>query len=440
MKLEQLVQIGIYNHAALGGIALIAGTFLLFLKKGTARHKLLGRVFYFAMLISCMLSLVISALPGHHSPFLFSIGIFSIYLILTGKRAVNYRKKTQKDLGVDKAISWVMIVTGIAMIFGYPLYSGSFNVILGVFGLIGLLLSGRDLYLYKDIQELKKRGLRLHIGKMMGGYIAAFTAFFVVNEVLPGMIGWFLPSILGSICIRYFLRKFPVKTGSQVAVWVLLGFISVQSGYAQVYTEKQTRHRFAQLNMGFDYQTHTQGSSVFLNGDGALTSFDLTQTHIPRFVIGGTHFWGHADFSLGYYLHKPDVNVAVNYRAYSHGADTYGVDQFLRRRSFGLEISKVLFDYHGFTPFIGPVVSAEQLRFRETFEELRTQDQEENKLGLGLTFGWDIRPTRLQSWILRTNLRWYPNLNLELENEEKVNFSNLEFNFIQLVVYPGRFF
>ena len=634
MKLEQIAQVAIYAHAALGGIALVAGTFLLLLKKGTPRHRLLGRGFHFTMLFSCILSLGISVLPNHYSPFLFSIGIFSIYLLLTGKRAISYRKKSNKDLGFDKALSWGMIVTAIAMMIGYPLYSGSFNIILGVFGFIGLLLSGRDLYLYKDVQEMKNRGLRLHIGKMMGGYIAAFTAFLVVNEVFPGMIGWFLPSILGTIYIRYSLRKFPLGPRSQAVMWVWVGFISLQSADAQVYTEKQTRHRFAQLNMGFDYQTHTQGSSIFLNRDGALTSFDLTQTHVPRFVIGGTHFWGHADFyiaipllypqkevfdqqtsfgssietvfkyypwriranrvrpfvgvsispyffsqdngllefgsgpalrhtsipllggltynsgshlielgltwnysheqsyfldreqivdiqtppiylnlsyrymmettlsaeknwesgktvqvtdklasqgklnswfvgvglssafwlgessynetnrpymepygislfpdfSLGYYLHKPDLNIALNYRGYTHSVETYGADQLLKRRSFGFELTKILFDYHGFTPFIGPVLSAEQIQFKERFEEQPTYDKKENKPGFGLAFGWDIRPTRIQSWILRTNLRWYPNLNLELENGEKVNFSNLEFNFIQLVVYPGRFF
>ena len=67
-----------------------------------------------------------------------------------------------------------------------------------------------------------------------------------------------------------------------------------------------------------------------------------------------------------------------------------------------------------------------------------TFDVEDRKMGYGLTFGWDIRPNRIQSWILRTNLRWYPNLFLEVESNSKVSFDNLEFNFIQLIIYPNR--
>jgi len=54
----------------------------------------------------------------------------------------------------------------------------------------------------------------------------------------------------------------------------------------------------------------------------------------------------------------------------------------------------------------------------------------------GITFGWDIRPNQLQGFILRTNLRYTPTDNIG--EEGGVSFSQLEFNFIQLVVYPGR--
>ncbi|MEM6262948.1 MAG: hypothetical protein AAGI38_10605 [Bacteroidota bacterium] len=61
-----------------------------------------------------------------------------------------------------------------------------------------------------------------------------------------------------------------------------------------------------------------------------------------------------------------------------------------------------------------------------------------SKIHYGLTFGWDIRPNRLQSWILRTNLRWFPNLDLEVADGQVISFDNIEFNFIQLIVYLDR--
>jgi hypothetical protein len=144
------------------------------------------------------------------------------------------------------------------------------------------------------------------------------------------------------------------------------------------------------------------------------------------------------DFTLGYYLHRPDLNLAIGYRGYGASTNTYGAVQQLNRKSLLFEATKYLFDYHGFVPFIGPTISYENLSFKENFEGQRTFDVEEIKFGYGLTFGWDIRPNRIQSWILRTNLRWYPNLFLEVEPNTKVSFDNLEFNFIQLIIYPNR--
>lgn len=99
-----------------------------------------------------------------------------------------------------------------------------------------------------------------------------------------------------------------------------------------------------------------------------------------------------------------------------------------------------VFDYHGFTPFIGPAFSYENLGFTESFEGANTVNFKNNKLGYGLTFGWEIRPNRIQSWLLRTNLRWFPNLNLEVQPNSKISFDNLEFNFIQLIIFPNRMF
>lgn len=402
--------------------------------------------------------------------------------------------------------------------------------------------------------------------------------------------------------------------------------------YSQAYIEKQTRHRFAQLNLGIDIQSSIGGSTKYFDSQGNIQSLNLGNNFSPRFLIGGTHFWGHADFyigiplfsttlkkdnqevtalrgvetvfkyyplriennkvrpyigtslapfyfeqinnnfdyasgpelnntsfpllggvtfnsknhlvelgvtwnyannqdyyisrtqlekintspvyatlsyrymlettlsaekdwesgrtkevtdilaekgrlngfylgagissafwlressynrnlkpyvgkystsimpdfTLGYYLHKPDLNLAVGYRGYGATTNTYGTIQQLNRKSVLFEATKYLFDYHGFVPFIGPTISYENLSFKESFEGSKTYDIVEDKLGYGLTFGWDIRPNRIQNWILRTNLRWYPNLFIEVEPNTKVSFDNLEFNFIQLIIYPNR--
>ncbi|MEM6515689.1 MAG: hypothetical protein AAF688_05860 [Bacteroidota bacterium] len=414
---------------------------------------------------------------------------------------------------------------------------------------------------------------------------------------------------------------------------ILLFFCFLNSVDSQVYTEKQTRHRFAQMNFGFDLQSNIGGSTTFLNDANLLQTYEFGTSLVPRLLLGGTHFWGHADFylafplgsgnydfnnqsakvrrgvetvfkyyplaieqgkirpyigtsiapfsfkqdnnnfdfaegpelnqthfpllagltynknnhlfelgavynydgnqsyfisrtqtaeieipplylnlsyrylidttlsaednwesgktqqvtevlakegglngffigagissafwleesdynttqrpyvakngiavfpdfTLGYYLHKPDINFAFAYRGYTSSSEAYGASQEFSRRSLLFETTKNLFDYQGFVPFIGPAISYESLAFDERFEGTLTVEASDNKIAYGLTFGWDIRPNRIQSWTLRTNLRWFPNLSLDAGNSS-VSFDNIEFNFIQLIVYPSRLF
>jgi hypothetical protein len=144
------------------------------------------------------------------------------------------------------------------------------------------------------------------------------------------------------------------------------------------------------------------------------------------------------DFTLGYYRHRPDLNVALGYRSYKAHTGAYGTEQHYSRTSWLLEATKGLFDYHGFVPFLGPAVSLENLAFEEAKSGQSNTNAQERKWSYGLTIGWDIRPNRIQTWLLRTNLRWFPNLTLEVEPGSGVAFDNLEFNFIQLVVFPSR--
>ncbi|MEN8811033.1 MAG: DUF2306 domain-containing protein, partial [Flavobacteriales bacterium] len=198
MEIEKIAEILIfYIHAPLGGIALLTGGISLIAKKGNNVHKKSGKIFFFSMLFSAIAAFVISVLPNHESPFLFSIGLFSTYFLISGLRSLKFKKK-KLQLKTDKIITYLITLTGIIMVL-YPivLYS-KLNIILTVFGIVGIVFGLRDLKLFKDIQRLKKNWLKLHLGKMTGGYISAVSAFFVVNQILPGIWNWFIPGIIGS--------------------------------------------------------------------------------------------------------------------------------------------------------------------------------------------------------------------------------------------------
>jgi hypothetical protein len=138
------------------------------------------------------------------------------------------------------------------------------------------------------------------------------------------------------------------------------------------------------------------------------------------------------DLSLGRYFHKLDANVNLSYRTYGDKYEGFDTEIKTRRHSVGLETVKFLFNYLGFVPFAGPVVTYENMQ-----TTVNGTDYNENKLAVGLTFGWDIRVTKTGSSLLRTNLRYFPNLHMNIEGE-KMMFDHLEFNFIQWVHFFGR--
>ncbi len=211
MEIERIAEILIYFiHAPLGGIALLAGGISLIAKKGNNVHKKSGRVFFFSMLFSAISAFIISVLPNHESPFLFSIGLFSTYFLISGLRSLKFKQK-EFQLKTDKIIAYLITLTGISMILYPVLLFSKLNIILTVFGVVGIVFGLRDLKLFKDIKRLKKNWLKLHLGKMTGGYIAAVSAFFVVNQILPGIWNWFAPGILGSGYITYWMIKLNKK-------------------------------------------------------------------------------------------------------------------------------------------------------------------------------------------------------------------------------------
>lgn len=204
--MEDTIQILIYTHVALGGIALLSGAIALSVKKGGAVHKKSGKIFFYTMLISALISLLIAVLPNHENPFLFSIGVFSSYFLLSGYRSLQFKRKNI-HLNIDKILAYSIIFVG-AMMLLYPIVLyGKLNIILTVFGIVAIIFGLRDLMLFRQIETLKKKWLSLHLGKMTGGYIAAVSAFFVVNNILPGVWNWFTPGVVGGFYIAYWIRK-----------------------------------------------------------------------------------------------------------------------------------------------------------------------------------------------------------------------------------------
>ncbi|WP_339889661.1 hypothetical protein [uncultured Flavobacterium sp.] len=205
--MEQVIKIFIYIHAFFGGIALLSGLASILFVKGSPNHKKSGKVFSYGMVISSIISLPICWLPNHENNFLFLIGIFTIYLVISGNRVLLFKKKKEANF-TDKLISGVMFVASLFMLFFgtyFLLKSNSGGILFLFFGLTAFLISIRDFKFYKNID--KSKILPFHIGKMTGAYIASVTAFLVAGLRFEGLIYWILPSIIGVFFIIFWTKK-----------------------------------------------------------------------------------------------------------------------------------------------------------------------------------------------------------------------------------------
>lgn len=138
------------------------------------------------------------------------------------------------------------------------------------------------------------------------------------------------------------------------------------------------------------------------------------------------------DLTFGRYFHKPDMNVGLSYRLMFDKIEGFNTKISTRRHSLMLESYKFLFNWLGFVPFAGVTASAENLSTQINGERFSV-----TKPALGFVFGWDIRVIQTGTSLLRTNLRYIPNLHMDV-NGEKMMFDHLEFNFIQWVYFFGR--
>lgn len=212
--METTIKILIYIHAFFGGIGLITGIGSILVKKGGKLHKRMGKLFSIGMITSSLISIPICWMPKHQNIFLFLIGLFTIYLVISGNRALRFKHKTKADF-VDQFISGSMLFFSVIMIVigTYCQWNAIENGILFTFfGGFGFYMTAKDFQFFKNLSESNKNWLSKHIGKMIGALIASITAFIVAGIGIGNIVAWITPSILGTFYILYWNRKIAPKT------------------------------------------------------------------------------------------------------------------------------------------------------------------------------------------------------------------------------------
>jgi len=198
-------------HIICGGTSLLLGAYILTAKKGDKWHKKAGNLYFYGMLGTALFAMLMSYL--HPNNFLFTTAVFTLYMIVTGTRYLKKRKMSDVTF-VDWLITFLMLIFGVVFILSGLnglVNNDSFGIVLIVFGSISILFVIQDYRNFKGLSSIKNFWLITHLQRMVGSYIAAVTAFVVVNNtIVPEIVAWLLPTVLLVPLITIWRRKFQV--------------------------------------------------------------------------------------------------------------------------------------------------------------------------------------------------------------------------------------
>lgn len=203
-------------HIVGGSAGLLTGMLNILRKKGDKNHKLVGKIFLISMLIAGVSSLILASI--HPNYFLFMVGVFTLYMVASGQLYLKrHNNTTSKRL--EWTITTLMLLAGILFVcIGIVALAKTnlFGLVLVTFGCLGLLFVRQDIINHKEKSAIKNNWLVAHLQRMTGGFIAALTAFLVVNETyfpeqIPSLLYWLLPTIVLTPLIIKWSGKYQIK-------------------------------------------------------------------------------------------------------------------------------------------------------------------------------------------------------------------------------------
>ena len=205
-------------HIVGGSVGLLTGMINILRKKGDKNHKIIGKIFYGSMLTTGISSLALAYLRPNF--FLFMVGVFTLYMVTSGQRYLLHKRQ---DRLTSKHIEWtitiLMLLAGLLFV-GIGILtiikSNFFGLVFVTFGALGLLFVRQDFKNYNGKTTIKNHWLIGHLQRMTGGFIAALTAFLVVNakyfpDQIPSFVYWLLPTIILTPLIIKWSRKHEIK-------------------------------------------------------------------------------------------------------------------------------------------------------------------------------------------------------------------------------------
>ncbi len=224
--MEFIVKTLLFLHVSFGFASLVLFWLPVFMKKGGKGHRVVGKLYVFAMWVvvgSAALLSVKNVIIGKYfmAAFLGFISLITANPLWYGM-AILRKDKVRKSLKGRLIFESIVLACSIGLL-GLGFYGiwsdNDANVLLFIFGGLGLTAIPTILQLRKA-NPAKTDWIKEHMIGLLTSGIAAYTAFFVfggytwMSKILPGMwqvLPWVAPGLFGGIGItlgvKYYRKK-----------------------------------------------------------------------------------------------------------------------------------------------------------------------------------------------------------------------------------------
>lgn len=218
--MEKYFDIVLLIHVTLAFTSIVAGAGAMIARKAKSTHRLYGETYSFLIVATALSAFVLMLFPDHENRTLFLLGLFSIYVTISGNRSLKFKVIFSRDKvpKVDWLLAISVIPLGIYMIYyGFYIYQmgDGWGIALMIFGLFALALSILDIRLFRSVNINSFLWLEYHSAKMIGSFTGAITGAVVSTmEEQLGINAWFGPLALGLCMIVFWnlkIKKDPVS-------------------------------------------------------------------------------------------------------------------------------------------------------------------------------------------------------------------------------------
>ena len=219
---ETLVMVLRWLHILAGFGAFFIAPIPLTTAKGGRTHRRWGKIYFWLMAVVASTAIVLAI--WRPVVLLALVAVFSFYFAFRGYRVLG-RKRPDHGQG-PKALDWIGALVALAGSFGLivlgiwrptPVWQ-QLGVVAVVFGAVGAGIAGYDLRQFTHPPRDKSFWWYSHMSGMIGSYIAAVSAFSVVNfSFLPTVIRWLWPTAIGLPLLFYWIRAYRKKFSARVS-------------------------------------------------------------------------------------------------------------------------------------------------------------------------------------------------------------------------------